>query len=309
MKEKSIESAKPLHAEFLQDLRNIFSKYNIPLSSDYFETTEPETLSACHNDILNIICTKLKDRDTITKVYLANMLHRPSIDDMYSSETNLHLNNLVITYLSNFCPCFFTISNGEIKYTNDEEFVLPSTSKYLDTTNNMKYINSKLKKRKLSDELELIITQDGTTYFAPNDHRSLAYWLLTKNIDINHSIRIEAYREYSSFDLGSLDTRLNKSATTKPEQLKISDNQAKSLRNIYATLMVNWKNITPIEKSLQLSNGLGLDKDSYDDNNEISRQNLKTLGYALDDIGFKPNKYIKEIGFNSSVHERYTCME
>jgi len=308
MKENSIEASKPLHRELINDIKDILDSHNLDMTKVFFLDQNKDSVISCHKEIMSLIADKIKDNATAKKIYLANMLFATA-SKKDSDKTSCNVSNIIDIYLGKFHEHLFTLNNGEIEFTNAENFSLPSTSRYLDSSKNMDYINSKLRKRKLSDELELIITQDGTTYFAPVDHQSLAYWLITQDIDLSEAIRIEAYREYSSFDFGSLQNFSFANMGLKNETITISDNQAKSIRTVYATLMTNWKGITSIEKALSFSNGLGLDKASYNEDNTESRQNLRTLGYYLDDIGFKPNKYLRELGFNGSIFDNYTINE
>ena len=294
----------------------IFKKYNIE-PADYLKNRHGEDGIKCNREILKLIASTVQDRPELKAlqcsnyIYLSSLIEKKFKDavdpkqkqsnelDTFDKNRNYQISKVLHEYFELFHDAFYKINSGSATFTNNENFVLPSLSDNPDITSmpriaqlqeNARYINKKLtRKSSFQNELELLITEDGTMYFTPNTHEGLACWLNINIISLKDAIRIETSKQsnQSYFEFNSLYNHNYSTESNGDKLIEISDEQAVAIGELHRTLNLLWPNLSPINHSIDFSYGFGLgkkDKMLADQDPQITAKNLNTLYYNVDDV-------------------------
>jgi len=268
----------------LEEITKIFNESNVETSGYLVYPAEDIEIN---NKILEVLCKHIKTHEDVKTI--AKQARNEYISIVKNVKTNpltkermdrLNICYIVKKYLQCFYNSFFRIQDGKIIRTNYEKFELP----YLQPKNaeeiikNNKYLENKAHYPILDDncEINLIILPNGTCYFAPIDHQSLAYWLNINGIDINNAIRFEVSKDVNDFRFSTLYNCEYSIDSNDNEMLIITDKQAEVLGGLYQTVRAKWRNIYPYERSLHMLNGFGFS--NYDYDKDFAKTNLEKLG-------------------------------
>ena len=208
-KETDMRDFKNIQERISTAISIILERYDLDARTFLYKQN-PNNRNA-NSEILNILAGYINSDNDKIKIATENgkvLYSKISEEDgtvQYDHE--FYIAKLLKTYLIDFYGNFFTIQNNEVSPTNIENFTLPSIKDKPDFRKNADYINRKLThlpQNSNPNELELIFLYDGTSYFAPNGHDNLAFWLNLNNIDLTSAIRFESSKSIYDFNFGSL---------------------------------------------------------------------------------------------------------
>ena len=287
-------------------INTILKKFEIS-PQDFLRKYNANNFKA-HKMILEMFPPMIEDKQTRENIIKENrhkqiQIVKPAKAFEYKNSPEYHLCSIIKSYLYDFYETFYKLEDGNLTITNAEDFFLPSTEETLDCSSNFKYIKNKLRNypRKSSTEVETIILPNGSTFFAPIDHETLAYWLNANGVNLHHAIRFESSESIRDFNFSSLFNDKLAENDDEQELITISKPQAEMLNTLYETLDYGWHYMQPLDKQLKLSRGFGIGKTEQFDAEGISGKNIRTLDLYLGNH-FNKCEYVREAKLNNDAH-------
>jgi len=285
----------------------ILERYN--LNSENFLYTKNKNNPKAHAEILELLAKCIdspQDKVDLTiknREVLLKLVEDGVQNGGFKSSPNYQIGNILKNYLTEFYDFFFTIENNQIKLTQTEDFQLPSMEDKPDFKKNLLYIKYKMSYQKNAalGELELILLPDGTTYYAPQGHEGLAYWLNLSGVDLNQAIRLESVKSMGDFNFSSLRNDKFIQKDEDNEMIEISSAQANFLGVLYGTLSNGWAFMQPLDHQLRLTKGFGIGKTETFEPEGISGKNLRKLDIYMGDH-FNKGEYVREAMLSNDTH-------
>ena len=289
-------------------IKNILNKYELEAST-FLQSPNPNNKKA-HNEILALLAEYVQNgadkfgitkanRNSLNAIYEANRENCA-----FQSMPDFHIGQIIKTYLVDSYGHFYTLKDGNITFTNNEKFDLPSKDlKRVDNGANIEYINRKMGKpiHDPSIELCLLLLPDGTTYYAPNDHLTLAYWLNLNNVDLHNAIRVESTKKLGDFSFTSLYNYKFSTSSDMDELIPMTYEQCDMLGLVYGALKHGWIFMKPFANELKKTTGFGFGKNEVFKDGGISSKNLRRLHMSIGD--FDIGEYIRELRMSTNAHE------
>jgi len=292
----------------IDEIRQTLKKYNISPQDYLLTPTDPRA----HRDIMNIFAKTIhnqKEQEAVSSINREMMIDiaKSSKDDNCKLRDDYRYSIIARQYLNEFLGNFFLIENKEAKLTNVEEFQLPDMSDKFDRRKNMEYINSKIQKidpeyrNEMNGDIEIcmLILPDGTSYFSPRDHETLARWLNVNGINIDKSVRYESKKSLYDFSISSLHNKILSKSSNSDKLIEITREQVDVLSKMYGTLLSGWTWMKPLDSQLKLSDGFGIGKKEVW--NETSDKNIKRIHNYMDEY-FNLGEYKREMGLSNDAH-------
>ncbi|MBO7218766.1 MAG: hypothetical protein J6V40_02195 [Clostridia bacterium] len=289
-------------------IKNILDKYKINPST-FLQSAHPNNKLA-HTEILAVLADMVLDaedkfgitktnRDSLNSIYESN-----KADHAFLNIADFQIGQIIKTYLVDLYGHFYTLNHGNITFTNKEHFDLPSKNvRNTDNEANITYINKKMGKsaHDMSSELCLLLLPDGTTYYAPYDHLTLAYWLNANNVDLHNAIRVESTKKLGDFSFTSLYNYKFSTSSDMDELIPLTYEQCDVLGLVYGALKHGWIFMKPIARELKKTTGFGFGKNEVFDEGGIASKNLRRLHMSISD--FDMGEYIRELRLSTNAHE------
>ena len=289
-------------------IKNILDKYKLNPST--FLQSAHKNNKLAHTEILAVLADMVQNpedkfgltktnRDTLNNIYESN-----KVDHAFLNMSDFQIGQIIKTYLVDLYGHFYTLKDGNITFTNKEHFSLPSKNvKHPDNDANITYINKKMGKgaHDMSSELCLLLLPDGTTYYAPYDHLTLAYWLNVNNVDLHNAIRVESTKKLGDFSFTSLYNYKFSESSDTDELIPLTYEQCDALGLIYSALKHGWIFMKPIARELKKTTGFGFGKNEVFDEGGIASKNLRRLHMSIAD--FDMGEYVRELRLSTNAHE------
>ena len=304
-----------LYRKLFAEVDAIFEKYNID-PSKYLLATGEHILKA-NQEILASIGKNVRNMESVEDIATLNRQKLVDIFDAdntsYATNREFIVGSIIKTYLLDLCGYHFEINDGKVTYTHREDFELPSspTKFRVDKQKNFEYINGKIKTSDTKpNEVELLLTEDGKMYYAPNDHLNLAYWLNLNGVDLHNAIRLESTKHVGDYSFTSLYNYKFSEDSDNDELIAINKAQASNLGAVYNALLSGWAYMRPLDEGLKRSTGFGVGKIEVGryttpTEEELIKHNITMFDRYMG--GFDKNEYMKMIfGCGGSVHDVFS---
>ena len=289
-------------------IKQILAKYDLDAST-ILQEANPNNKKA-HDEILSVLSVLIQngaDKFGVTKA------NRDSLNDIYENNKEDHaflnsidfkIGQIVKTYLVDLYGHFYTLKDGKVTFTHKEKFDLPSKNiRHADNGANIDYINKKIGKAPHDNNIELclLLLPDGTTFYAPYDHLTLAYWLNLNNIDLHNAIRVESTKSLGDFSFTSLYNYKFSTSSDMDELIPMTYEQCDTLGLVYGALKHGWIFMKPLAHELKKTTGFGFGKNEVFEEGGLSYKNLRRLHMSIAD--FDIGEYIRELRLSTNAHE------
>ena len=309
---KDTKDVELMYDLLVKSVKQVLDKHGIKYEA--FLRQSSDKSAVVHKEILDILAKFINTFGDRMTLLIKNREDLFAVYDKYADSgkaleeiDEYQLKHIIYAYLGLFYNHFYTIDNGKVNLTNNEEFKLPSMEDKPDYDKNLEYITSKISKKMYPsnpEQLEILILPNGTTYFTPDDHRTLAFWLNVNGVDLDKAIRVESSKRLGEFNFTSLFNYKFSKNSDENELIKITSPQAEMLGLVYSSLTSGWLYMKPFVENLRMTTGFGFGKKEKFDPQGLSAENLRKLSTYLGDFftTSERTEYIREMNLSNDAH-------